>query len=146
MFLLFMSSTSWSYPDFIGYGYRSCVTCHYNGSGGGALNDYGRAVWASEITSKAIFHRRKTDEQMAESSGFLGKWQLPWWIRPGIKYRGMNLIRDPGSKGQIEQWINMQGEVNGAFFLDKDQKYTLYGSYGFRPLPARFVDRPGKKP
>ncbi|MBC7464797.1 MAG: hypothetical protein H7256_02295, partial [Bdellovibrio sp.] len=36
-----------AYPDFISYGYRTCITCHYNGQGGGALNDYGRAVWAS---------------------------------------------------------------------------------------------------
>lgn len=144
--ILFIVSTVEAYPDFIGYGYRSCVTCHYNGSGGGALNDYGRAVWASEITSKAIFHRRKTDEQMAESSGFLGKVQMPWWFRPGIKYRGLQLIRDPGSKGQIDRFINMQGEVNGAFFLDRDQKYTLYGSYGYRPMPERFVDAAGDKP
>jgi hypothetical protein len=144
--LMFISSTSFAYPDFIGYGYRSCVTCHFNGSGGGALNDYGRAVWASEITSKAIFHKRKSDEKMAESSGFLGKKPLPWWFRPGIKYRGLQLTRDPGSRGQIDRWIDMQGEINGAFFYDRDQKYMFYGSYGYRPLPERFVDRPGDKP
>ena len=138
LFFLITSSTVQAYPDFIGYGYRSCVTCHFNGSGGGALNDYGRAVWASEITSKSLFHRKKTDEQMAESSGFLGKKQLPWWIRPGIKYRGLYLVRDPGSKGSIEKWIDMQGEANAAFFLDQDQKYTAFVSYGYRPTPESF--------
>ncbi len=146
LIFLLMSSTTFAYPDFIAYGYRSCITCHYSGSGGGGINDYGRAVWASEITSKSIFHRRKTDEQMAESSGFLGKTQLPWWIRPGIKYRGLYLVRDPGSKNSIDRWINMQGEVNAAVFLDQDQKYTLYGSYGYRPLPERFQNGALKKP
>ena len=146
LIFLLMSSTTFAYPDFIAYGYRSCITCHYSGSGGGGINDYGRAVWASEITSRSIFHRRKTDEQMAESSGFLGKTQLPWWIRPGIKYRGLYLVRDPGSKNSIDRWINMQGEVNAAFFLDQDQKYTLYGSYGYRPLPERFQNGNLKKP
>jgi hypothetical protein len=141
LFFLIMSSTVQAYPDFIGYGYRSCVTCHYSGGGGGAINDYGRAVWASEITSKSIFHKRTSDEKMAESSGFLGKKQLPWWIRPGVKYRGLYLVRDPGSKASIERWIDMQGEVNAAFFLDQDQKYTLYGSYGYRPIPESFRRR-----
>lgn len=144
--LMFTSSTSFAYPDFIGYGYRSCITCHFNSSGGGALNDYGRGVWASEIVSKAIFHRKTSDEKLSEYSGFLGKTQLPWWIRPGIKYRGLYLVRDPGSKNSIEQWINMQGEVNSAFFINKDQRIMLYASYGYRPLPQKYKNTPGDKP
>jgi hypothetical protein len=36
---LLISKRVMAYPDFIGYGYSSCITCHYSGSGGGALND-----------------------------------------------------------------------------------------------------------
>lgn len=144
--LLSGSRQVWAYPDFIAYGYRSCLTCHFNGSGGGALNDYGRAVWGAELTSKKILQRGLTDEQIAESSGFLGKKELPWWIRPGVKYRGLYLVRDPGSQDAIEKWIDMQGEANAAFFYDKDQKVMFYGSYGYRPLPVRYKGVSGDKP
>lgn len=143
---LFGTSTVFAYPDFISYGYRSCVTCHFNGDGGGALNDYGRAVWASEITSKSIFHRKTSDEKMGENSGFMGPKQLPWWIRPGVKYRGLYMVSDPGSEKTVERWIDMQREFNSAFFFDKDQKLMFYGSYGYRPIPERYKSLPGKKP
>ncbi len=144
--VVFGTTTVHAYPDFISYGYRSCLTCHYSGDGGGALNDYGRAVWASEITSKSIFHRRTSDEKMGEQSGFLGSKPLPWWFRPGIKARGLYMISDPGSKKMVDRWITMQTEVNSAFFLDKDQRLMLYGSYGYRPMPAKYEGTAGKKP
>lgn len=143
-FVMSTSFTLWAYPDFIAYGYRSCLTCHFSAIGGGALNDYGRAVWSSEITSKKVFQKNWSDEKMAEHSGFLGKKELPWWIRPGVKYRGLFLVRDPGSKDAIEQWINMQGEVNSAFFFDKEQKWMFYGSYGYRPNSESLRNSPDK--
>ena len=59
---------SFAYPDFISYGYKSCLTCHYNGQGSGALNDYGRALFASEFTART-FTSKKPD-QLADQSGF----------------------------------------------------------------------------
>jgi hypothetical protein len=33
---LFLSAqTVYAYPEFIGYGYKSCLTCHWNGHGNG---------------------------------------------------------------------------------------------------------------
>lgn len=137
-FILSGTSTALAYPDFIAYGYRSCLTCHWSGDGGGGLNDYGRAVWASEITSKSIFHRNTSDEKMGENSGFFGSKPLPWWIRPGIKYRGLHYYADPGSARKLERWINMQGDLNFAIPLDQDQKILTYFSYGYRPIPAKY--------
>lgn len=145
-FCLFGTSTTYAYPDFISYGYRSCLTCHFNGDGGGALNDYGRAVWASEITSKSLFHRKTSDEQMGENSGFMGAAKGPWWFRPGVKTRGLYMVSDPGSKKSVERWITMQQEANAAVFFDQEQKVIAYASYGYRPLPARFKGVSGKKP
>lgn len=82
-----LSSKAFAYPDFISYGYKACMTCHYTGGGGGALNDYGKAVFASELTARTFTD--KTPDEMGESSGFLGSKELPWWIRPGVKYRGL---------------------------------------------------------
>lgn len=111
------------------------------------MNDYGRAVWAAEIASKALLFSRWSDERLGETSSFLGKPdRLPWWIRPGIKTRNLYVVNDPGSKDSIERWITMQQELNSAFFLDRDQRVMFYGSYGYRPMPESFKDRPGDKP
>jgi hypothetical protein len=46
-----------AYPDFISYGYKSCMTCHYSGAGSGQLNDYGWALFASEFTSNLFTNK-----------------------------------------------------------------------------------------
>ncbi|MBC7466776.1 MAG: hypothetical protein H7256_12355 [Bdellovibrio sp.] len=126
-----------AYPDFISYGYRTCITCHYNGQGGGALNDYGRAVWASELTSRALTGN-KTADQLGDESGFLGKTELPWYIRPGLKYRGLFLQTGVGSSKAVNRWINMQMEGNLAIHLDKRQEKVIVMSYANTPTPRRF--------
>lgn len=143
--LLLLPLLSHAYPDFISYGYRTCITCHYNGQGGGALNDYGRAVWASEITAKT-FTGRTSDDELAERSGFLGKRELPWYIRPGLKYRGLYVVAPFGSSEQVERWIHMQGEANVAIHLDKRQEKVIVASYGYMPTPQRFSTSTEEKP
>nr|WP_295899876.1 hypothetical protein [uncultured Bdellovibrio sp.] len=121
-----LASQAQAYPDFIGYSYSSCITCHYNGLGGGGLNDYGRALYATEITARdPFFPKKMEEEEIAAKSGFLGSKPMPWWIRPGLKYRGLWLQMDPGSKASMERFINMQNDVNLTFFGDKKQTYTL---------------------
>lgn len=115
-----------AYPHFIGYGYSSCITCHYSGSGGGALNDYGRALFANEITARDIFDEKTSDEELSARSGFLGEKPLPWWMRPGFKYRGLWMRSNPDStQTQVDRYINMQTDLNLNFFFDKKQNYTL---------------------
>ncbi len=130
--LLFSAATAQGYPQFIGYKYSSCLTCHYNSHGNGPINDYGRAVWASEIAGR-MFAGNKTAEQLGESSGFLGKKQMPWWIRPGVKARQLFVRTNPG----VERNITMQADVNAAIFLDEDQKKTIVASVGYVPEPFR---------
>lgn len=125
-FLLLLNSKEASaYPDFIGYGYSSCITCHYNGLGGGALNDYGRALFATEITARDVYSKDTDEEEIAAESGFLGKTQMPWWFRPGLKYRGLWYKVNPGSNQTIEKYVNMQQDVNLNFFADKKQNIAL---------------------
>ena len=119
-----------AYPEFIGYGYTGCITCHYNPNGNGPLNDYGRAVFATEIAARDAYPPDVTDEKLGESSGFLGSKQLPWWFRPGIKYRGLWLHTDPGSSEVIKRYLTMQQEVNAAFHFDRDQKLAFVGTLG----------------
>ncbi|OQW47630.1 MAG: hypothetical protein A4S09_15065 [Proteobacteria bacterium SG_bin7] len=133
MLAVIFFQNAWAYPEFIGYNYASCLTCHYNGHGNGALSDYGRALWASEIAGK-LFNSKKSDEALGESSGFLGKKKLPNWFRPGIKARYFYSMPNPPS-GTTRSML-MQMDVNSAFFFDKDQKYTAVVSYGTLPEPS----------
>lgn len=125
LFTLLLTGRAQAYPDFIGYAYSSCITCHYNGLGGGALNDYGRALFATEITARDVFPKKMDEEEIAEYSGFLGKKKLPWWFRPGLKYRGLWLKSNPGATATTEHFINMQNDVNLNFFLDKRQNLSV---------------------
>lgn len=145
LLILFFPLLTWAYPDFISYGYRTCITCHYNGQGGGALNDYGRAVWASELTART-FTGKKTADELGEESGFLGKTELPWYIRPGIKYRGLFLQTDVGSSRAVNRWINMQADGNVAIHFDQRYEKVFVASYGYTPTPRRFATSTEPKP
>lgn len=123
-----------AYPEFIGYKYSSCLTCHYNGQGNGALNDYGRALWSAEIAGRA-FAGGRSDEQLAEASGFLGSTKLPWWIKPGVKGRNLWVRPNPGGVGDTRE-ILMQADINAAVLFDRDEKYALVASLGYAPVPA----------
>jgi hypothetical protein len=137
--LLFLGAgRGFAYPNFIGYGYNACATCHYNGQGGGALNDYGRALFASEITARDIFPASVDDEELGARSGFLGKKELPWWFRPGVKYRGLWFQSSPGSAAKSEKFYNMQSDLNLNFFADPAQKYALITTLSYTQYPRTF--------
>lgn len=124
-----------AYPEFIGYKYSSCVTCHFNSQGNGALNDYGRALWSAEIAGR-LGAGKKTSEQLGESSGFFGKTQLPWWFRPGAKARQLFFERNPGKQDANWQAVLMQADISSAFILDKNYKNLIMISFGYAPTPA----------
>src|SRR6478609_5512996 len=107
-------SASWAYPDFIAYGYKTCVMCHYNSQGNGPLTDYGRALFSQEIAARNFWTpKRVTDEQVAEKySGFVPGVELPFWLRPSLKYRGLWFQTNPGSSQSKTRWINMQRDLD----------------------------------
>ncbi len=140
IFLLFWTLVipQWAsaYPEFIGYKYTSCITCHYNGQGNGPLNDYGRAVWASEIAGR-MFSGNKTPEQLGESSGvaFSSPEKMWWWMRPGIKARQLVYHANAGKSDSDTRTILMQAEANTAIFFNKQQSLIFVGSFGYIPTP-----------
>lgn len=134
-------SKAQAYADFIGYGYGSCLTCHYNGQGNGPLTDYGRALWSSEIASRVFYDKKLTDEQLGERSGFLGTKEIPWWIRPSIKYRGLWYRTNPGSSAASTKYINMQLDANIALHLDQDQKYVFVFNEGYLPASSSGAEK-----
>lgn len=100
------------YANFIGYGYTSCLTCHYNAFGNGPLNDYGRALGANTIAGRTLIPKSISDEKLSEYSGFFGK-HLTKFVRPSIDYRGFRYTRNAG-KGSSEEsnWVHMQMDAN----------------------------------
>lgn len=124
-----------AYAGFVSYGYKSCVFCHYNSQGGGALNDYGRAVFASEFASTAFLDKTTTAEKLSESSGFFGSYELPWFLRPGAKYRGLWMMNSPGSKSSTSRFIPMQADLSLALHFDKENKFVFVGTIGYLPTP-----------
>lgn len=140
--LLILSTTLWfsmpadAYPEFIGYGYGSCITCHYNGLGNGPLNDYGRGVWAAEIADN-VFSSKASLEDLSASSGFLGSTALPAWLRPHVKYRGINVQPNPGSENSKSTFYHMQLDVGSTLIFDEEQKYMIVANYGYIPSPDR---------
>lgn len=129
--ILCFSSLTHAYPQFIGYGYSSCLTCHVNGHGSGPLNDYGRALWSAEIASQALYPKKMTDEDIANQSGFLGSVELPYWVRPHIKYRGLNLRRNVGHATQdTTKFYQMQADAGLTLQADPIGKYVAVITYG----------------
>lgn len=115
-----------AYPDFIGIGYTACITCHFNGAGGGALNDYGRSLFASEIAAKPFWRSSISDEELSQKSGLIGSKELPYWIRPSLKYRGLSLEKNPGSKEfKTNQYYQMQRDLNFHFPFNENQTLLL---------------------
>src|SRR4051812_8082036 len=107
--LLLIPARSQAYPHYIGYGYPSCATCHFNPMGNGPLTDYGRALGATALAAKPFFVSDKvTDDELGEKSGFLGSVDaLPDWLRLQGSYRGMELVSSLESQ-PTGMWIHMQ--------------------------------------
>lgn len=112
--------------------------------GSGPLNDYGRALFATEITANTS---GATEDQLSDESGFFGKSEIPWWIRPGAKFRGMFLkTRLEDGNNSVNRFIPMQANLNTAILLDKKADKILVGSFDYAPTPSRFTSSKERKP
>jgi len=136
---LLASSQSWAYPEFIAYGYSSCLTCHFNGLGGGPLNDYGRALWSAEIAGRPFYKASTSDEDIANQSGFLGSVPLPFYIRPHVNYRGMDYRQNPGSaSSDTTVWLNMQENFGVTVPFSESGNYLVTATWGRNIIPANY--------
>lgn len=135
--ILGVSSTQvFAYPEFIGYGYSTCLACHYSGTGGGGLTDYGRALFATEIAATPIFNISDADdEKLAEWSGFFGKVQSPFWLKPGYKFRRLYNESNPGSKNKSARYYTMQNDLNLASFTSEEMTLGFIGTLSYVQEP-----------
>lgn len=130
-----------AYTQFIGHGYTSCLNCHYNPSGGGPLNDYGRVVSATLISSGALYPDSWNEEKVAYTSGFLFRKPKQNWLRTQVNYRGFQVVQNPGSsKTEQKRWINMQADARVILKFGEADRFVAVGNYGYAPLPESFGD------
>lgn len=131
---LLFSVRGYSYPQYIGHGYTSCITCHYNPYGNGPLTDYGRALAATMVTDRAWVSDSITDEQLGERSGFFFKKPENTWLRPNIDYRGLWYKRDIDSETSEAEIIHMDANVTLVGKFLEDKLVTVF-NFGFAPEP-----------
>jgi len=133
-FLLIFSIESWGYENFIGHGYTSYLNCHYNPFGGGQLNDYGRAVSATAISSRELYPDSVSEEQLAYVSGFLFRKPKQDILRLQANYRGFSLYNNPNSENETKRWMTMQSDIRGTLQLGKNKEWIISGEYGRSPV------------
>ncbi|KYG64685.1 hypothetical protein AZI86_10765 [Bdellovibrio bacteriovorus] len=127
-----------AYPEFIGYGYTTCITCHFNSNGNGALTDYGRALFSQEIAARPWVSKALSDEDLATLSSFIPGVELPYWFRPSAKYRGLYLERAPTSSMAQYSWINMQMELGATLSWDRGYKTIFSFTYNNLQVPRDY--------
>lgn len=150
-FLTFLICLSWAfapkaeaYPNFIGHGYNSCITCHYNPFGNGPINDYGRAVSGAAIASRMFYDENKSEESIAKETGFFFKEPTSKHFRPFVGYRSLMIRRSLGQDSAQSDFIQMQADASMvAKFGAKDQVY-MEGTIGYAPTPLAVQN--SKKP
>jgi hypothetical protein len=126
-----------AYPNYISYGYHSCVSCHYNPMGNGPLTDYGKAVASTELTDRVFWPKSiaDNDEKINDLTGFFFSKPTVDWLRPSASYRGLYLETDPGKGSQKSRWINMDASAALVAKFFTDDKLILVGSISYAPSP-----------
>ncbi len=132
----FIFEQAYAYVNFIGHGYTSCLNCHFNPFGGGPLNDYGRAVSATAISSRLFYPKTISEEKLAYMSGFLFRKPKQEFIRTQLNYRGFQYVSNPGSSRiETKEWIDMQLDGRLILKFGESDKFIAVANYGFAPRP-----------
>ncbi len=133
---VFLTYEVLAYPNYIGFSYQSCITCHYNPFGNGPLTDYGRAVSATVISDDRWTKDYLTKEELSEISGFMLGEVKNEYIKPHLNYRGLYLKTDLGEDSSEVRWINMMANVGAVFRPTKNDNLFGVVSIGYAPTPV----------
>ncbi|MBY0415287.1 MAG: hypothetical protein K2Q18_14040 [Bdellovibrionales bacterium] len=140
--LVLFPKNVFGYANFIGHGYNSCITCHYNPFGNGPINDYGRAVSATAISSRGFYKDSKPEDLIGKESGFFFKEPKNTIFRPFASYRGLLLKRNFGEDSETTDYIHMQADLNVVLKYGENDKYISSFSFGYAPVPRALQNTP----
>lgn len=130
------------YANFIGHGYNSCITCHYNPFGNGPINDYGRAVSATAIGSRGFYKDSKPEDLIGKQSGFFFKEPKNKFFRPFASYRGLLLKRNFGELSETTEYIHMQADLNVVLKFGENDNFITSFTFGYAPIPRALQNTP----
>lgn len=141
--VLLPGKAAMAYPNFISFGYGSCLGCHYNPFGNGPLTDYGRTVGATAISGRAFISPRVKEENIAEAADFFfGRskgYTKNTWIRPQLNYRGLYLMQDVGGDQPEKDYITM--DAGGSLTLKfLEDRLVMVGQIAYAPKPRAMPD------
>jgi hypothetical protein len=95
------ASVALSFPEFQRHGYSSCVSCHVQPTGGGALTAYGRAISKTALSSLP---------------GCKCRPDLPGWTDFGLDYRYINASYFLADGTERHAKFPMQVEAEGILY------------------------------
>ncbi|MBC7430049.1 MAG: hypothetical protein H7336_15650 [Bacteriovorax sp.] len=139
-----LCSRAEAYPNFIGHGYNSCITCHYNPFGNGPINDYGRAFSATAVGGRGFYNDNKPEELISQESGFFFKQPENQHFRPQASYRGMLLKQNFGEVKEKTDYIHMQADLNMVVKYGENDKYIASATFGYAPVPRALQGTPAE--
>lgn len=125
---IIVGGQAYAYHYFYAYGYASCMTCHYNPGGSGPLNDYGRALWSTELSSRWYVPRKISDDELGERSNFFFKKNYHSSLKLYTKLRTLGVWQNVSSENAQRKNFLMQRELGLAASLDQEErKYFILG-------------------
>lgn len=137
LFVLILPNICFGYANFIGYGYKSCINCHYNPYGNGPLTDYGRGIGASMLADRILYRDDVTEDEISRDTGFLysNLEKSNKYVRPSLNFRSLDFISGYGSDNEERKYIQMLTSASLAFKYGENDKYVAVVEYGFVPTP-----------
>jgi len=131
---LTVPALSAAYPSFVGFGYTSCQTCHFNPLGNGPLTDYGRALASTEIAGRLFADA--SEETLGKNSGFFGPYaSLPDWLRLSAGYRGNYVVSGVEAPNPTKRFIQMQAEASVVLKSPGD-RFIAVVTAGYALVPS----------
>ena len=128
--VLFSSSAAHAYPWMIRHSYSTCNTCHYDPSGAGAINGYGRAVADGVIRMGG----ESAAEDLPPSAAFLfGLVRTPEWLDLGGDVRLMAMSTKTNGVPLTSRTIWMQLDASATVTAGS---FLASGTLGFAPEGA----------
>lgn len=128
--VLFFSHAAHAYPWMIRHHYTACNTCHYDPSGAGAINGYGRAVADAVIRMNG----ESEDADVPRSAQFLfGAVPTPSWLELGGDARLMALASKSNGAPLTSRTIWMQLDASAAVSVGG---FVASGTLGYAPEGA----------